>query len=130
MCGFKQGHCKKIFEEGNANTWIFVIKVFATNPPSQPFLSWFHIFFDNGLLEGHTLFYSSDYSSLLFEITILQSYHIAIIGCLFLIKAAIWSVLHKKWPKNYWPMHMNRLQDMSFNIDISIQYELAANHST
>jgi len=40
-------------------TWIVVIKIFAINLPSQPFLGChlaFHIFFHNGLLGGCTLF--------------------------------------------------------------------------
>ena len=75
--------------------WIVIIKIFAINLLSQPFLGHrfgFHIFFHNGLLGGHTLFTAGvglDFTS--FCNCILQCRHISINDCCYLSSCFLYS---------------------------------------
>jgi len=58
----KQPSWKKVCGAEDKFTRIVIIKTFAISLSSQPFLGrqlGFHIFFHNGLLQGHTLFFTA-----------------------------------------------------------------------
>ena len=85
---------------GTKFTWIVIIKIFAINLPSQPFLGHhlgFHIFSQRpswGLHNFFTIGLFLDYFSLCFVIVCCKSWHISINGCCYLSSCFLYTGMY------------------------------------